>query len=697
MSRGPAKRLELYARGRFLRDAGALLLALLLSIPALLWFAGNWYVTPDAAQYLLRGWNLISGQGYTSLQDVPHTRRGPVLSGLLGLLMLVFGRDVESLAWAARLLAVLNPWLTYFLIRRFSGPVAGLLAAALVALFGYTATLPQAFNLDAVLLTFYLLAILALLVAVERGGAPLAPLSGLLLGATIITKETAFASLPLGLLAALLLGWGLRGLFWHYAGVVLVCLPWWIWVWSVSGEVYLVGELPEWLLYPTLAASAALAVVAALLYRSGVPRRVLGSARGRLWIVCSLTGAWVISLSGVLLVQSADLPTLTLDGIRSYVTGPVMEETPLWPVLIFAGLYVVWRAVRGERLWQFYLAVLGLQVPVSVFVLVLGYNPRQYMVPQTLLLGALAVLVVESCRAVMSRRASRPRLEIPLAVALVASLLVGTVLQVRELSTRTEAGVDYLGDHNNPYVTGMADRLSREVPTDENILATQLYLGQLAFLDGSEHEWTDLNLECERGQLAPGATGCVPSQEIFLDPPEPTVWFQIPRGRAGAGQDGRCGAVALSLPGLLEQMERSDAEYLMLTPDWRHPGVLGWAPYLVDSGTFEKVHATPTARDAGTGISVGLVLLRRTGEPAKAMPTRMDAHTVRQLVRCERQDSGSRYAEEVRDSFPNGIELDTRSVIGPRPDTQTRQETQARKVIERIYGDSERQAGQRSR
>lgn len=196
MSRGPAKRLELYARGRFLRDAAALLLALLLSIPALLWFAGNWYVTPDAAQYLLRGWNLISGQGYTSLDGVPHTRRGPVLPSLLGLLMLVFGRDVDSLAWAARVLAILNPWLTYFLIRRFSGPVAGLLAAALVALFGYTATLPQAFNLDAVLLTFYLPSILALLVAVERGGAPLVLLSGLLLGTTMITKETAFASLP---------------------------------------------------------------------------------------------------------------------------------------------------------------------------------------------------------------------------------------------------------------------------------------------------------------------------------------------------------------------------------------------------------------------------------------------------------------------------------------------------------------------
>lgn len=606
--------------------------------------------------------------------------------------MLVFGRDVDVLAWTMRVLALLNPWLAYFLIKRFSGPVAGLLAAALIALFGYTATLLQAFNLDAVMLTLYLLSVLVLLSAVERGGTPLALLSGLLLGATIITKETAVASLPLGLLAALLLGWSLRGLLWHYAGVILVCLPWWVWVWSVNGEIYLVGKLPVGLIYPALTVSTALMIVAVLLYRSGSTRHLLESTRGRRWATLGLTGAWVFALSALLLKTNSALLPRTFRDVQSYVTRFLLRDTQLWPLLILAGIYVVLKAVRGNQLWQFYLVVLSLQVPASLLVFMLGYNPRQYMVPQTFLLGALAVLVVELCRAVARRRATQhtwPR--IPIAFALVSFLLVGAVFQVRDLTTKTEATADpgrsyYLGDHNNPYVREMHDWVSRNVPDGKNVLSTKLYLAQLAFLDGSKHEWTSLELSCKTGSLAPGVTGCMPGEEVFLDPPSPAVWFQMPpRQTAGSRKVNQCGAFALSLPSLLDQMKQSNSEYLMLTPDWQYPGVLGWAPYLVDSGAFEIVHATPTSRYKDTGISVGLILLKRTGEPAKAMPTRMDAYTVLQLVRCERQRSGSQYAKEIRNSFPNGVELDTRSVIGPRPDAQARHETRVQKVIERIY------------
>lgn len=687
MSREGTKRLGLRSWGLSYWTIVALVVVLIFSIPSLVWFGRNWYVTPDASQYLLRGWNLISGHGYTILNDVPHTRRGPVLSGLFGLLILVFGRDVDALAWTVRVLALLNPWLAYFVIRRFSGPIAGVLAAALVALFGYAATLPQAFNLDAVLLTVYLLSVLAILAAVKRGSTPLALLSGLLLGATIITKETAFASLPLGLLAALLLGWSPRGLVWHYAGLALVCLPWWVWVWSVSGEVYLVGTVPQALIYPALAAFAGLAVVAALLYRSDVPDRLLGSPRRRRWIAWGLTGVWTLGLSAALVAQSAELPTLSLDGLQSYVTGPLARETPLWPLLILAGAYVVFKAIRGGRLWQFYLLILVLQIPVSLLVLMLGYNPRQYMTPQTFLLGALAVLVVELSRTMLRRPARRDLPVIPIALAVVGFLSVVSVFQVRELSAQPEQRTYYLRDHNNPFVNEMSAWISKNVPVGEDILTTQLYLGQLAFLDGSKHEWTNLDLECERGELAPGASGCVPSEEIFRNPPTPTVWFQIPRRPPKiSGNDGQCAAVALSLPGLLRQMERSNSRYLLLTPNWKHSGVLGWAPYLVDSGAFEVSHATPTVRDGATGLPVGLVLLKYTSEPTETLPTRMDAYTVNQLVRCHRQTSGPQFAQEIRNSFPDGISLDTRSVILANSIAQERQNAAARKAIEQIYG-----------
>lgn len=684
------KRLTFHTHKRFFGATVVLLVVSVFSIPPLLWFAGKWTVTPDAASYLLHGWRLISGRGYTGLGDVPETRRVPGLSGLLGLLMLIFGRNVEILAWTMRILALLNPWLAYFVIKRFSGPVAGLLAAALIALFGYTATLLQAFNLDAVMLTVYLLSILTLLVAVEKNNARFALLSGLVLGATIITKETAVASLPLGLLAALLLGWS-RRVFWHYTAVLLVCLPWWVWVWSVSGGIYLVGKSSARLTYLALAASATLVIVAALLYKSGLPQRLLSSARGRWWVVWILTGGWVLSLSGFLLATNSTL--LTFDDVSCYVSGVLLRDTRLWPLLILAGVYVVFRGIRGDRLWRFYLVMLVLQVPISLLVFVLGYNPRQYMVPQTLLLGALAVLVVELCKTVAGRRAARLWLKIPVTLALISYLLVGTVFQVRDLTTKAEATTSdrgrsyYLGDHNNPYVREMHDWVSHNVPGDDNVLSTGLYLAQLAFLDGSKHKWTNLQLSCKVGSLGPGLIGCTPSEEVFLNPPNPAVWFQIPpRQTAGSRKKNQCGAFALSLSNLLRQMKQSNSEYLMLTPTWQYPGVLGWAPYLVDSGAFKIVHATQTRRDKSSGILVGLILLKWTGEPARAMPTRMDAYTVPQLARCERQRSGSQYMKEVQSSFPNGIKLDTNSVTSPRPHAQAQREALARKVIGRIYG-----------
>src|SRR5215217_3141919 len=163
-------------------DLAVFPLVLGLSILPLLWFGRNWAVSADPSTYLLLGWNLISGHGYTLL-EASYRVRGPFFPGFLGGLMFLFGRDVESLVWTVRLLALANPVLMYLLIKRVSGPMAGLLAASIVALFGQTVTLWQALNIDTFQLTVYLLAVLVLLVAAQRDSVGLSLLSGLLLGA----------------------------------------------------------------------------------------------------------------------------------------------------------------------------------------------------------------------------------------------------------------------------------------------------------------------------------------------------------------------------------------------------------------------------------------------------------------------------------------------------------------------------------
>jgi 4-amino-4-deoxy-L-arabinose transferase-like glycosyltransferase len=189
-------------------DLAVVPLIAILSLPPLLWSALHWRVIGnDAARYLFAGSELVSSRALRTLSDIWHINggHGPVFPALIGSLILVFGRDTEALAWAVCFLALLNPLLAYFLTKRLSSPLAGLIAAALVTLFGYNVKATNAFDIDAVLLTLYLFALLALLAAIKRDGSwALALLSGALLGAAILTKETAFASLPLALLAALL-------------------------------------------------------------------------------------------------------------------------------------------------------------------------------------------------------------------------------------------------------------------------------------------------------------------------------------------------------------------------------------------------------------------------------------------------------------------------------------------------------------
>jgi 4-amino-4-deoxy-L-arabinose transferase-like glycosyltransferase len=651
---------------------------MVLSIPTLLWFARNWRVSPDSSWYLLLGSNLIAGHGYTNLVGGPEIQRGPVFPGLLGLLMLFLGRDVESLAWTVRLLAIVNPLLMYFLIRRISGPVAGLLAAALVTLFGYIAALPISLNIDAVMLTVYLLSFLTLLAAVQKDSALLSLLSGLLLGISILTKETALAGLPLGLLAVLLLGWRARRIFPYYLGVALVCLPWWTWVWSVSGEVYLVGTLSGTPAYLLTIAFCLLGIFIVLLYVSGVLERFLANERLRRRAGWALLIVWVVSLSA-LLSTSADLTSVSTRDVTTYLTGELARNTPLWFVLPLAGAYVAWKAIRGNRLWEFYLVLLLLQTPASLFTLATQWHYRQFMVPQTLLLGALAALAVGFCRAALREREFRSWPRASIAALPIAFLLLFAAFQVRELTAEptgeTKPQGENPGDQNNVAVNEMHNWMEKNLPDKATIVTTFLYSNQLAFLDGAQHRWANLKT-CPAGSAARLKQGCPSGKAVTQEPPPLTVQFQM---------QPKCSAMAVSLPDILSQMERNNSQYLLLTLEQGYPGTLEWAPYLVESGAFKVAHKSLIGVDSSTGVMRGLILLRRTGATATPAPTRMDTDTVLRLMRCERKAQGSRYADVIRSKFPHGIKLEPRSMYGRRLGTEPERNAAARKVIEQIY------------
>lgn len=689
-------------------NGAAVLLVLVLSVPSLLWFSQNWRVAIDSAWYLLQALNLSTGRGYTVLGE-PQTVRGPVLPGLLALLMEVFGRDLDALAWALRLFAVVNPFLVYLFARRLFGVAAGLLAAGLVSVFGYTAFLHVAYNIDALMLTFFLAYLLVLLVAVGKGSGGLFLLSGALLGVAILTKETAFASLPLALVASLLHGRGAGKALWHYAGAALVCLPWWAWVWAASGEVYLAGRLPPYVVYAAAAAGLLVLGLAALLYRSGKLERIPESAPVRRAFAWTLALGWAVALSVVLIGASVVGPgALVNQATLVYLTERLAPGTPLWPLLILAGGYLLFRAVRrGGAPHRFLVAALVLQVPVSLVAIAEGFHARQYMVPQTLLLTALAALAVDAWKARPALVGARRWVALSAALVLAAFLATSSIWQVSALAAGqnlwkssggamddgggggagTEAAskgqASVAGPGMGRQITRVSGWIGETVPEDENVLTTWFYAYKLAFLDGGEHDFELLEISCEPAPRALSVSGCAPSEGVAETPPQPSVWFRM---EPPQGQGDGCAAVALSLPDLMRRMEEADARYLLLTPDRAQPGILSWAPYLVQSGAFEIAHEEVLKPDKRTGEPRGFALLRQTGEPAKPTPTRMDADTLLRLVGCEEKAHGPHYAEVVRAKFPHGVELGPQPGEGGKTSTNPAGNDRARTELQRIYG-----------
>jgi dolichyl-phosphate-mannose-protein mannosyltransferase len=641
-------------------DVVVIPLIVVLSLPPLVWFGHHWTVIGnDAARYLLAGSQFISGQALEDLNSISEFNggHGPGLPSLIGSLILLFGRDTEALAWAVRLLALLNPLLAYFLVKRISSPVAGLIAAALVSLLGYNVKSPLAVNLDAPLLTNYLLALLTLLAAIKRNSSLLALLSGVLLGVAVLTKETAFVNLPIALLAVLLLDWSVRGALWHYSGVVLICLPWWIWAYSASGEVYLVDRVPIPLQVPVLIVTAIFLVFAAVAYASGLVTRFLDDEGRRRWTSWFVVLGWIVLLSGLLLATTAPaLGKLSFEELRLYLTHLLAPTIVVVPTLLMVLGYVAWKAIWHGGAWRLLALALLFQGPVCLLLTVERWAPRQFLIPQTLLFCALAALVVDAGEAALRGRGYSARAIGTLVVAPLAILLLAASVE-RVQALLPENSVSALSGQYRvaPQETDMIDWLAQNVPEGEHILVVAepainvAQANYLMFLDGGRHQWTQLQLDQAICQPRPNIQiRCDPDQNAISKIPPGAVWVQM---------IGKCEVVSLSLPTLLEQVRQSDSDYVMISGSHVFPSILGLPSALQKSNAFDVVR-TELNQKAESGANQGVVLLRSTGRAPRALPTQMNANTLLRLNRCVQEKSPG-YAERIKSKFPNGIMVRT--------------------------------------
>ena len=626
-----------------------------LSVLPLIWFGQHWTINAnDTARYLLAGSRLVSGDVLDDLDSISEFNggHGPVLPAMVGFLILVFGRETETLVWALRLMALLNPLLAYLLTKRISTPVAGLIAAALVSLLSYNVGSTVAINIDVVQLTYYLLSLLTLLEAIKRGGSPLALLSGVLLGFAILTKETTIVNLPLALLAVLLLDWELRSMIWHYLGVALVCLPWWIWVYLVTEEVYLVGTLPDGLRIPCLIAAAVLLILAAVAYASGMVDRFLAEQRRRRWSGRLLILLWTIALSGLLLsTASYALSHVAFADVKLYFSRLLAPVIIVMPALLTVVGYAAWMAFREKGEWTIMSLALFFQVPVLLLLAVQRWAARQFLVPQTLVFCILAALVVAAAAAAWRGQGRSYRIAgAVVAAALSIGLLVSstqTVLAFLPVSPARGLAVQH---GLAPQASQLVDWMAENMPEGERILIVRQaainvpQANYLMYLDGGRHEWTTLQLD--QGMCLPRPniqTECDPDQNAVSRIPPDALWVQ--------SISGSCRVISLSASNLMQQSRRSGADYLVTPSDHVFPAIMELPPALRASRATTLAYARIVEI---YGMRHGVVLQRLTGQEPDTAPARMNAITAYGLKRCE-QAQGPGYEDRIDSTFPNGI------------------------------------------
>ncbi len=638
-------------------------LVVVLGVPGLVFFGRTWTVVDvgDSARYLMAGSQFISGQSFEGVGQLAEYNggHGPGLPALIGFLIPFFGHDPESLAWATRLMALFIPLLAYLLVKRLSSPVAGLIAAALVSLLGYTADSVIAISIDPLMLVFYLLSLLSLMAAIANNRPPSAFLSGAFLALSILTKETGVASAPLALVAVLLLDWDLRMALWHYLGLVLVSLPWWIWALFATGEVYLMDRLPDELRTPALIAAAVFVVLAVVAYATGIVDRFLADRRRRRWAGWFVTVAWTVLLSGMLLATAPrSLGILSIRTLRPYLSNLLEPAVVVVPMLLVVLGYVVWKALRQKGPWGLLALSMLFQVPVCLLVTVVQWAPRQFLILQTLLLCAFAALVAEA--GIVAFTALRERdysAGLPVAVfavSLAILLLAGSVQQVQAmLSTNPDGGLSGGQPVADPEIE-MNDWVAENIPEGKPILVvsepginfTALRVARtnyLMFLDGGRHELTELQMDQSVCASSPNMPKeCDLAENSISRIPPDAIWVETTGG---------CRAISLSMPNLMEQMRESDADYLMISGTNVYSGLLQLPRILHRSNAFEPAHVEPAERSHSRR---GVVLLKRTGQEPKTLATQMTAEALTNIRRCERA-KGPGYKERMQSTFPNGI------------------------------------------
>ncbi len=585
--------------------AGAALFATTV-IVALLYTAPRAPLTSDESLYISEALNIAKGIGprYTTHQLVQH--RPFLFPALLALPLRITG-DFTSVYWVTKTIVLLNALAISAFAWRLRGRTAAVFTAALVLPNAFLTSMGISAYLDGVETFFLLLSLLLVWHGFDRRSPYWWGAGGAALGFAFLTKEAAILWTPLPVVFAMLTcgtsdaRWSIRGSAAWLIAFAAVAGWWWPYVFAVDARVYMWPGSPLSAVVALLAAAAAVSVAALLFVllerrRPAVAVPVLRAAG------LMLTFGWVFAFIFVMETTSWPYPNDFAETIPHYLRTVVAGNVTPWPLVTFAALWLLARAVRDPAAR---LVALGLLLwsPFAVVVAHRGLALRD-MLPMIYLTYAAAGLLLAELSGWLRREAGSTMAPIAIGVIVVAIIASG-VAGERRFFDQSHRQLDAT-DWNNPLVQRTATWLEANVTPGTPVMSSRLYFSQLYVLADARFPISQLPTvnvvpRPEQQPFLQRRSTLFRWEDSELGTPRPDErWLTVDEF------EGKRYFTALSETDLLNELRQRDIGYLVITGEDAAFSSLRYLDYFRDDPAFSLVHEDQTGDGSVYVFSVDL-------------------------------------------------------------------------------------------
>jgi tetratricopeptide (TPR) repeat protein/4-amino-4-deoxy-L-arabinose transferase-like glycosyltransferase len=462
----------------------------------------------DEMLYMSYGVNIASGRGAVDAFGQLISGHPPMLPVILAFIFRLTSFSIENAMVVSKFFTWLNVLAIYYLGSKLMDRRLGFAAALIACSAIYTNTYATRILLDNLQSAFMLLSLVFLVQAFKTDKTYHFLVSGLVLGLGFLVKETSLLWLPLPLICAFLLkkGWqGIVGSIKFMIAFGLTIIPWWIYFYTQTGEIYLThrpGRDFAFLIEPLgilLLFSLVVILVIPKLYRryTGkefnlelLARKVNSSPMGLVIGLLLLLSACVFL---TIAIMSLGAPIRDLyDAINRfgliwvYIQGQIVAQEPWQGYALWGWLLIIILAItRRNQSALILLLALALYFPFYYLASVptnVQFGIRNFQTVLWLSYLALGFLIIWGIDQIDKLFVKwqhfdlKFRLSGPLAIIAFISLL----------GIRIDTGVEFLTrNYQSDYLSGtgqinyavldMSDWLNSNIPDDSRILSTRLF------------------------------------------------------------------------------------------------------------------------------------------------------------------------------------------------------------------------------